>query len=246
MRADRGESNRPIQVDDIIDTLASMTGVIAITIGGSRATGMADVGSDWDLGVFYRGGIDLSQLERFGDVFPPGRWGRFMNGGAWLRVDDIDIDVLVRDMESVEYWTERASRGLFDVDLLLGYLAGFASYTLVAEIALSTFAFGALEVDTRYPDLLAASGSQQWGFRRDFSLDYALMHARRCNTMGTLGNLARATMEEGHRRMCSNRTWILNEKHLLAATGLGQTITSNVEEGDLVALVEQYRASLLD
>ena len=52
-----------------------------------RARDADDDGSDWDLGVYHRGTIDLSRLAVRGEVYPPGSWGRLMNGGAWLRSD---------------------------------------------------------------------------------------------------------------------------------------------------------------
>lgn len=167
-----------------------------------------------------------------------------MNGGAWLSVDNVDIDVLFRDMDSVEYWTDKAARGEYEVDMLLGYLAGFPSYTLTAEVALSTVVFGTLDSNLEYPEALAISATQRWEFQRNFSLDYALMHARRHNEVGALGNLARAAMEEGHRRMCSRREWVLNEKHLLGDSGLGDTFAYDLAKGDLIAHVEQFSASL--
>ena len=42
--------------------LAEMTGAVAVVLGGSRAVRSEDEGSDWDLGVYYRGEIDLTAL----------------------------------------------------------------------------------------------------------------------------------------------------------------------------------------
>jgi len=62
----------------------ALRGAEAVVLGGSRVTGSHKLSSDWDLGVYYRGAIDLTALAAFGTVFPPGSWGRIMNGGAWL------------------------------------------------------------------------------------------------------------------------------------------------------------------
>src|SRR5258706_14870141 len=71
------------------------------TLGGSRAFGYNDASSDWDLGLYYRGAIDLTALAARGDVYPPGSWGRVMNGGAWLRCGGERVDVLLRDLDVV-------------------------------------------------------------------------------------------------------------------------------------------------
>jgi hypothetical protein len=52
-------------------------------LGGSRVAGEQHAGSDWDLVVYYRTFIELRPLAVFGDVYPPGSWGRIMNGG-WV------------------------------------------------------------------------------------------------------------------------------------------------------------------
>ena len=43
-------------VEHIAERLAAIPGVVAVTLGGSRATGTAVEGSDWDFGLYYRGG----------------------------------------------------------------------------------------------------------------------------------------------------------------------------------------------
>lgn len=112
--------------------LAEMTGAVAVVLGGSRAVRSADEGSDWDLGVYYRGEIDLTALAKRGTVYPPGSWGRVMNGGAWLEIQRMKVDVILRDLNVVEYWTRRAEEGEFDRDALLGYIAGVPTYLLTA------------------------------------------------------------------------------------------------------------------
>lgn len=37
-----------------------------------------------------------------------------MNGGAWLRCEGEKVDVLLRDLNVVEYWTGRANEGEFE------------------------------------------------------------------------------------------------------------------------------------
>ena len=65
--------------------LAAIPGVVAVTLGGSRATNTAVAGSDWDFGLYYRGRLDPADILALGwpgRVFAPGQWGRIVNGGA--------------------------------------------------------------------------------------------------------------------------------------------------------------------
>ena len=213
--------NLPGALERFVDELASSAGVVAVTVGGSRATGTNDSSSDWDLGVFYRGDVDLSAVAARGDVHAPGSWGRLMNGGAWLTIEETAVDVILRDVDVVAHWSAEAAAGRYEVDQLLGHLAGFPTYTLTAEVALSKVVRGSLAIDTTFTDALREVSTFRWGFQRDFSFEYARSHADRGNAVGALGNTARAVFEEAHRRMCADRRWVLNEKRLLVDAGLG-------------------------
>lgn len=234
----------PTPVARLVESLATARGVEAVTLGGSHATGTADERSDWDLGVFYRGDVDLSTIASVGEVNPPGSWGRFMNGGAWLRIGDVEVDVILRDLDVVEHWSARARRGDYEVDQLLGYLAGFPSYTLLAEVASSIVIAGSLRLDTEYPDELAEVAAARWRFQRDFSIDYARMHAQRGDSVATVGNLARSAMEEAHHRASERHQWVLNEKRLLASVGLADVAIDTTRGTDLVAAVDAFAAGL--
>ena len=196
-----------------------MRGAVAVVLGGSRALGTSDAGSDWDLGLYYRNGIDLTALAARGVVHAPGSWGRIMNGGAWLKCGDYRVDVLLRDLDVVEHWTRRAAEGEFEVDALLGYLAGIPSYVLCAELASGQSLRGAIPT-IAFPPMLTTMAPPRWRFCRTFSLEYARMHAKRGSRVGAIGQAAKAVMEEAHAITCERGRWVWNEKRLIDAAGL--------------------------
>lgn len=204
----------PDRVAEIVGVLAELPDTAAVVLGGSRAQGFARENSDWDLGLYYRGSIDLKRLKKFGELFRPGAWGRIMNGGAWLRLGEYRVDVLLRDLDVVEHWTARAESGEFEVDGLLGYLAGAPTYLLTAELSACRVLKGELH-PVPFPHRLAESAPVSWRFRRSFSLAYARMHARRGNPAGTIGQAAKASMEEANARACERSQWVCNEKQLM-------------------------------
>src|SRR5262245_546597 len=228
-----------------------MRGVIAVVLGGSRANGSSDATSDWDLGLYYRGALDLTALARHGDVYPPGSWGRLMNGGAWLTCGGEPVDVLLRDLDSVDHWTRRAQEGDFEVDALLGYLAGVPTYMLTAELAAGVALRGAL-TGVPYPPRLIEAAPSRWRFCRSFSLEYARMHAKRGERIGAIGQVTKAVMEEAHAILSARGEWVFNEKRLIAAAGLGDVQrlvdrlphSVSVNGSDLLSWIELVAAAL--
>ena len=92
-------------MDWFAERLADIDGVVAVALGGSRATGHERPDSDWDFGVYYRGTIDPGAVRAIGypgTVVAPGEWAYPMNGGAWLTVEGQRVDVLYRDLDDVE------------------------------------------------------------------------------------------------------------------------------------------------
>lgn len=213
-------NGRPGVVAGLCAALARMDGVEAVVIGGSRAVGAVDAGSDWDLGVYYRGSIDLAPLARYGEVHPSGSWGRIMNGGAWLNLEGMRVDVLLRDLDVALYWTAQARQGLYEIDPLLGYLAGAPTYSLMAELALNQTVHGRLPAVGGYPRKLSQNGLRRWRLHAEFSLDHAEMRAQRGDIVGTLGQSAKAVIEMAHALACSRRLWVINEKRLVEQSGL--------------------------
>ena len=210
----------PDPVAELCAVLARIEGVEAVAIGGSRAAGTADAESDWDLGVYYRGNIDLASLVSYGDVHPPGSWGRIMNGGAWLSLDGLKVDVLLRDLDVALYWVAEARRGAYEVDALLGYLAGAPTYILMAELARNQTVHGRLPAIGEYPKPLSKAGADRWLLHAEFSLAHAQMRAERGDITGTVGQSAKAVIETAHALACARQLWVINEKKLVEQSGL--------------------------
>lgn len=210
----------PGPLAELCTALGVIAGVEAVALGGSRATGTADAASDWDVGLYYRGRPDFSPLTRHGELHPPGSWGRIMNGGAWLRVGGLKVDVLLRDLDVAEHWSARAREGRYEVDALLGYVAGVPTYSLMAELALNQVVAGTLPRIGEFPEALALTGAARWREHAAFSLTHARMRAERGDVVGTVAQAAKAVVETAHAVVCQRREWVLNEKNLVDRAGL--------------------------
>jgi hypothetical protein len=208
----------------VAERLAGVPGVVAVVLGGSRATGTHRESSDWDFGLYYEGTLDTAPLRALGyegQVFEPGEWSALMNGGAWFVIDGVKVDVIYREVGAIAHWIDEASAGRFKVELLNGYLAGFPTTVLVGEVAVAKVLHGALPFSVpSYPAALRASAPPHWRGRRDFHLMYADMHDERGDAVMAAAVRARAAIEEAHAVMAERGEWVLNEKGLLARAGL--------------------------
>lgn len=197
--------------------LAGIPGVVAVSLGGSRASGAEHATSDWDLCVYYRGRLrteDILSLGFPGRVFEPGDWGRLLNGGAWLHVGGQQVDLLYRDLDVVELWIAQAEQGRFEIDEAQGYVAGLPSYFLVGEVALAKVLRGELP-GASFSDALRRTAPERWYGIADFSLWEAEFAASRGETATCAGLLAKAAIAVAHGRLAEHSEWVFNEKRIL-------------------------------
>jgi hypothetical protein len=210
-------------VEYIVTQVAAIPGVVAVTLGGSRATNTAVEGSDWDFGLYYQGRIDPADIEALGwpgRVFAPGEWGRIVNGGAWLTIDGTKVDLIYRDIDEVLRWTEAAETGHFEIHREVGYVAGIATYVLTGELALGRVLTRELP-RPRFPPKLRQSAPTAWSRLAAGALHFAEVHAGREDRAACLANLCQAVLATAQGRLAAGGEWILNEKRLIERAGLG-------------------------
>lgn len=218
--------------------LAEIPGVVAVTLGGSRATGTHRVDSDWDFGLYYRGTIDPDDVRSLGwagQVFGPGDWGRLVNGGAWLQVDGQAVDLVYRDLDDVLRWTAAAEQGRFEIQREVGYVAGIATYVLAGELAINEVLVGELPRPS-FPDLLRQTAPPLWYRLAAGALAVGRQHADRGDTIAAVANLGQAVLATAQARLAARQEWALNEKGIVARAGLAQA-------SRLLAAIEAERAA---
>ncbi|MFV5997281.1 nucleotidyltransferase domain-containing protein [Streptomyces sp. NPDC056231] len=228
------ERVRASMVGDMAARLTAVSGVRAVALGGSRARSTHRTDSDWDLGVYYRGTLDLVALTALAsqaqgspvEVAGPGDWGPWVNGGAWLRVDGTAVDWILRDLDRVESVWSDCREGRFEVGVQPGHPLGFWSPCYPGEVALGRVLadpYGELTVlqqQTRdYPEpLRRALCDAAW--EADFSVTAARKSAHSGDTLHVALCLSRAFGILAQALHAHHRTWCLNEKGALAAAAL--------------------------
>ncbi|MGW1315156.1 nucleotidyltransferase domain-containing protein [Streptomyces sp. NPDC002426] len=211
--------------------LTRLPGIEAVALGGSRARGTHRPDSDWDLGVYYRGAPDLDALTALAsdvqgapaEVAGPGGWGPWVNGGAWLTVDGVAVDWILRDLDRVESVWSDCREGRYEVGIQPGHPLGFWSPCYVGEVALGLVLedprgdLASLQEAVRaYPEpLRRALTGAVW--EADFSVASARKSAPSGDTLHVSLCLAKAFGVLAQALHAHHRVWCLNEKGALAS-----------------------------
>jgi predicted nucleotidyltransferase len=208
----------------VAQALATLPGVQAVTLGGSRAQGTHRPDSDWDLAVYYRDSFDPQQLRDLGwpgEVSELGGWGGgVFNGGAWLSIDGQPVDVHYRDLTTVEHVLAEAEHGRFWIEPLMFHLAGIPSYLVIAELAINQVLLGDLPRPD-YPPALREAAPDVWWARAQMTFAYALdNHAAHGRSAQCAGLVVLAASQTAHAVLAARGEWITNEKTLLTRAGL--------------------------
>jgi hypothetical protein len=217
-------------VRELAERLIEIPGVVALTLGGSRAGGAIDPDSDWGFRLYYQEAIradDVRSLGFEGTVVAPGAWGRLVNGGGWLTVEDQRVDLLYRDLDVVRHWLEEAEAGRYEVDQVEGYVAGMATYVLAGELALAELLAGELP-RPGFPDALRQAAPGRWRRSAGFSLALADTAAGRHDVVSCAGLLAKAAIEAAQAALAERGEWALNEKAIVRRAALGARVEAIV------------------
>ncbi|MBD7956707.1 nucleotidyltransferase domain-containing protein [Microbacterium sp. Sa4CUA7] len=251
------------------DDLGAVPGVRAVALGGSRARGTHRPDSDVDLGVYVDGDVDREALASVAHrwtgeqvtVAPRGGWGPWVDSGAWLVVDGIPVDLILRDVSRVDEQCRRALHGEYAFHVQSGHPLGFLDVAYAGEVATcrplhdphGLLAGWRGDLTPYPPALRAAILHGMW--QVDFLLDGAVKGAKQADVGYVALCASTAAMLVAHGWHAAAGVWVTNEKGLLpgiarlpvatgdfsarAASALGALGTT---PESLVAAIERVRA----
>jgi len=222
-------------IKDIVDRLQHVAGVEAIVLGGSRARGTHTSTSDIDLGIYYleATALDLATLTHIAteldDDHRPqlmtaiGGWGSWINGGGWLNVQTIPVDLLYRDLSKVTNVIHDCHQGRIEVVYQPGHPHAFLSSMYLAELALCQPLWdphGAVamlkEYTQPYPASLQQAIIDRFFWEADFSLRIAQKSASRRDVAYAAGCCFRCVACLTHTLFALNEQYWMNEKGAVA------------------------------
>src|SRR4029453_16601702 len=199
------DANDEALLSRLVVALAPVPGIDAIALGGSRACGTATAASDYDIGLYYRGRrpIDIVALSKVApspahpgaaaEVTPLGGWGPWIDGGGWLLIGGIHVDLLYRDLDRVATAIDDAHAGKIEPHYQPGHPHAFLPTIYVGEAAYArplhdpAGSLAALQARTTpYPPALAAALHKRFAWEASF----ALANARKSLDRGDVSYLA--------------------------------------------------------
>ncbi len=223
-------------LERVLPVLATVPGVAAVALGGSRATGAAHAGSDYDIGLYFheRAGLDVPHLLEVvkGLVDDPsaatvtrvGGWGPWIVGGGWLKIAGKKVDLLYRPIELVERVIRNCREGRVSMDYQPGHPHGFCSAIWMGEVALcrrlvdSEGALAALQAMTSpYPDKLREALIRRFQWEILFAIENARTAVARGDQAYMGGCAFRSLACAAQVLFALNRRYLINEKGALAA-----------------------------
>ena len=220
----------------LVVALSGVPGVEAIALGGSRARGMAIATSDYDIGLYYRANlpIDVAALGKVAaalddrgveaSVTPIGGWAPWIDGGGWLLVGGVHVDLLYRDLDRVGAAIDDAQAGKVERFYQPGHPHAFLPTIYMGEAACARLlhdpagTLAALQRRTTpYPAALAVALRERF----EWEADFALANARKSLDRGDVSYLAgcafRAIACLCQTLFAVNGVYLLNEKGAVAA-----------------------------
>ena len=222
-------------IEALVRELRQVPGVVAIVLGGSRARGTHTTQSDVDLALYYRPDRPLD-LTRLGEIATTvddahrrdlvtgiGGWGPWINGGGWLTVQSVPVDLLYRDQGNVAAVAAECAAGMPLIVYQPGHPHGFSTAIYLAEVALCrplwdpTGAIADLKRATiPYPAALRVALIRQFFWEVDFSLKVAAKAIARQDVSYVAGCCFRAVSCLMQTLFALNETYWMNEKGAVA------------------------------
>ncbi|MBV6717401.1 nucleotidyltransferase domain-containing protein [Paenibacillus chitinolyticus] len=218
-------------ISNIVDSLKQIDGVSTLVLGGSRARGAESPNSDIDIGIYYDSdkGLDISGLRRVAAALDDdrrdnlvteiGEWGPWINGGGWLKVNQIPVDFLFRDQNKVSQVIEQCVRGDITIDYQPGHPHGFVNSIYFAEIALCKVLWdpsgvvGKLKHRTiPFPPAFQKAISQKFFWEAAFSLDNGYKGIYKKDLSYIAGCCFRSVSCLNQVLFAINETYLMNEK----------------------------------
>lgn len=222
----------------VVQSLRAVAGIDAVVLGGSHATGHATAQSDIDIGVYYGAHqpLDVVALNRAVQhldddhredlVAAPGGWGPWVNAGAWMRIQEQPVDIILRETMRVKQVVAACMQGEITSHYQPGHPHAFINVMYMGELHACKVLWDATNVITPlktsvdiYPDAVQQGIYRAFRFEAQFSIDLAVKSINRQDAYYVTAHLVRAISALNQVIFALNRQYCLNEKQAVPRAG---------------------------
>lgn len=221
-------------LQQIIEHLKPVQGLRAIVLGGSYASGSQRPDSDIDIGLYYDESqpLDIAHIRSIASILNDapnptvtdlGEWGTWVNGGAWLTIENQRVDFLYRNIGFVSSTIDDCNSGTIRSDYWQQPAYGFHSFMYCTETAICRPLYDPDHVIehlkakvTHYSPHLKQAIIKNFLWSARFTLDNTYKAASRGEIYLVTGCLARTIHCLVQVLYAINETYYLSEKKLAA------------------------------
>ncbi len=218
----------------LVESLAHITGIEAVVLGGSYASGTQHAASDLDIGLYYheaepfsideirRVAMEISRPSATPTVTDFYEWGVWVNGGAWIETPAGKLDFLYRNLEQVRKTIAEAQEGIIRHDYDQQPTHGYYSVGYLAETQICiplhdpSGEIAALKESVKvYPPKLKQRIINSALWSAEFTLKHAQGFAEKGDVYNTTGCLVRAAANLTQVLFALNEEYFLTDKKVL-------------------------------
>ncbi|MBP1756001.1 MAG: hypothetical protein H6Q59_2399 [Firmicutes bacterium] len=214
----------------IVQAFHGISGIDAIVLGGSHATGTANKDSDIDIGIYYdatsfdtslfsQKAVLLDDEHRKDLITNPGVWGPWINGGGWLRIDGVPVDILFRDSGKVINVIDNCINGIITIDYQCGHPFGFVNSIYMGEVAYckilssnNNIISKQKERVVRLPNSYRKAAIEKFLWECEFSQQCGRKAIGKGDVLYAAGSLFRSVVSLLHVLYAINGMYMINEK----------------------------------
>lgn len=199
-------------IEYIKQHLEAVTGIVGVVLGGSRARGTHNPGSDIDIGIYYDQtlGFDVDKINkiaaRINDepkenlVTALGQWGEWVDGGGWLVIQGYHVDLIFRDIHRVE-------------NVIDDCLSGVGELAISHLLTDPTNKLTTLKEKIKpYPPTLKKAMIDYFSFEASFSLMFMEANVEKDDCYYVMGHCFRSISCLNQILFAKNEEYCINEK----------------------------------
>jgi hypothetical protein len=220
-------------LQQLIDQLSGITGMAAIVLGGSYASGTHHDTSDLDIGLYYFDArpFSITAIQQIADSVSANGpatvtgfydWGAWVNGGVWIHAQQGKVDFLYRNLDQVRRTIAEAQQGIVHHDYDQQPTYGFYSVIYLAETQICIPLYDPDMLITKlqrqvatYPPKLKQKVMADSLWAAEFTLLHARGFAAQADIYNTVGCLTRVASNLTQALFALNERYFIRDKQVM-------------------------------